>query len=496
LKWQHQDFGRSRNSTPLHPPKKKFHPSKFRAEFGSALGFLILGWIAVSVHSGITGSEEKKSQTEVQPQKQSQSQKENPSTSLSLSDEALKKASIKKRLEDGLDSSVELATRASSLPLPSHYPRPDTLQTSQGGVTLHYAPDSVLQASVEKYLNRYRPERAVIMACDLKTGVIKAFAERDSLPNGPGVYTTPKLAIQGKFPAASLSKIVTAYAALRAGYKPEDSLPQQGSTVTLYRRQVREPSGEKFSKMTLKYGFAQSANPLFGLLGMRLGGARLQSAAEALGFNQPSTSAFLSASHYSAPDSGYPLAEVASGFTRLTTLTPWHALALARAIEDDGDLRPLAFSARASDAQGKSFLSANLILPHPSSTILDQNTLVSLREMMEETVRRGTARKGFLKSMRAEVWNAFEMGGKTGSLDGDSPAGRYEWYAGYVKPREGDGPGLALCVLTINGEYLAVHTTHLTGLILKDWGRAQLKQATRHGKAEIKSGPSVNSKAG
>ncbi len=474
MKWQHQDFGPTRRQ-PAAKPKLPFRPSRYKKELGAAFSFILLAWVALSVHPGNTSPSETVPSATTDNPESDPGKIEKSGTSTPPETEAPIVASPEKKQPS-----------RQAFPLPRNFPHPDTLSSTDGGLTLLYDPDSVLQASVEKYLRRYRPERAVVLACDLRSGVIKAFAERDSLPEGPEVYTTPRLALRGTFPAASLSKIVTAYAALGAGYVPGDSLPQQGSTVTLYRRQLREPTGDRYPKMTLKYGFAQSANPLFGLLGLRLGGERLQLAAEALGFNRPPVLSGMVASIYAAPDSGFPLAEVASGFTRRITLSPWHALALARAIGDDGNLRPLAFPVAALDADGRK---REPWAPDRSSGDahgLNPEIVRQLREMMEETVRRGTARKGFLKSMRAEVWNAFEMGGKTGSLDGDAPAGRYEWYAGYAKPRDGSGPGLALCVLTINGDYLAVHTTHLAGLLLKDWGRAQLRQAkqeTRQGRA-------------
>ena len=84
-----------------------------------------------------------------------------------------------------------------------NYPRPDTFSYQGDAMVAEYAPDSLLNARVNFYLQRYRPETGVIMIADLRSGHILAMGERqDSL-----ITEAPKLAYGGGFPAASLIAI-------------------------------------------------------------------------------------------------------------------------------------------------------------------------------------------------------------------------------------------------------------------------------------------------
>src|SRR5690606_21377646 len=99
------------------------------------------------------------------------------------------------------------------LPTPQGFPEQDTVRTREGRWLTRYAADEVLQERAERYVNRYRPEGAVVVVCDLRTGQIRALVERDSNQT----TSLPRLALGTTFPAASLAKIVTAAAVLEEG---------------------------------------------------------------------------------------------------------------------------------------------------------------------------------------------------------------------------------------------------------------------------------------
>jgi cell division protein FtsI/penicillin-binding protein 2 len=360
------------------------------------------------------------------------------------------------------------------LPPPQSFPDQDTVRTREGRWVTRYAPDEMLQARALRYVNQYRPEGAVIVVCDLRTGQVRALVERDSNLTS----TRPRLALGTTFPAASLAKIVTAAAVLERGiYRPHDDLPLMGGAHTLYRAQLRVPGHGRFPTVTLREAFARSVNPTFGLLGLRVGSERIRDMAGRLGFNHPSLpdgpaeypddGAPLQA-RLNPPDSGFALAEVASGYTTATTISPLHALRIARAIGEDGRLLPARFTRELKSLDN----GRTLILPEPEAEpFASPATLQGLRTLMEATVSSGTARRGFRRNMNASDFERLDMGGKTGSLTGHNPPGRYEWFIGYARHRSHPDQGIAVAVMLINRTYLAVHATELAGLVIRDWAR-------------------------
>jgi len=69
-----------------------------------------------------------------------------------------------------------------------------------------------------------------------------------------------------------------------------------------------------------------------------------------------------------------------------------------------------------------------------------------LRSMLVETTETGTARRGFHPGGRA-LLSPIRVAGKTGSLNGTDPEGRYEWFIG-VAPAE--APRVAVATLLVN----------------------------------------------
>lgn len=363
---------------------------------------------------------------------------------------------------------------ALELPPPRSFPGQDTVRTREGLWLTQYAPDEVLLQRILRYVRQYRPEGAVVLVSDLQTGQVRAVVERDSA----GVATVPRLALRGTFPAASLAKIITAAAALEAGVsRPQDNLPLLGGAHTLYRSQLRVPSNGRYHTVTLREAFARSINPSFGLLGLRLGPEPLRDMAERFGFNQPALPPDRDDADHAttalparlvAPDSGFGLAEVASGFTRATTISPLHALRIARAIGSDGRMKPVRFTRELRSLDDGRVL----VLPEgDAAPFASETTRRQLRVLMEATVTSGTARRGFRRNMNERDWAALEMGGKTGSLTGNDPPGRYEWFVGYARRREQPDQGIAVAVMLINRTYMAVHATELAGLVIRDWAR-------------------------
>jgi cell division protein FtsI/penicillin-binding protein 2 len=71
-----------------------------------------------------------------------------------------------------------------------------------------------------------------------------------------------------------------------------------------------------------------------------------------------------------------------------------------------------------------------------------------MRDMMVETTLRGTARRAFHPRGRPLI-PGVRVAGKTGSLSGRDPDGRYEWFIG-VAPAE--QPKVAVAVVVVQGQ--------------------------------------------
>jgi cell division protein FtsI/penicillin-binding protein 2 len=365
-----------------------------------------------------------------------------------------------------------------------NYPLPDTFSYQGNSLVADYAPDSLLNSRIKLYLQRYRPEMGVILLADLETGHVLAMGEReDSL-----IASAPRLAYGGGYPAASIVKILTATAALESNAKElTDSIPQLGGYHTLYRRQLKTGGQGRFPKITLEEAFSKSVNPAFGMLGMSMGPQTLLTTASRMGFNQPILPSSVARSRIEFPDSGFSLAEASCGFTAKTTISPWHALQIARGAGDDGRLRACSFASSITNADTR------IQIPIKTDTgcaFVSQENLPKLQGFMEATVRKGTSRKGFHANLRATHMAKITAGGKTGSLDGEEIKGRFDWFVGYVKLKDDPSKGLAISIMLVHREYAGIHASAMAALLIRDWLIAHEKALKARAAKQRESEPS------
>jgi cell division protein FtsI/penicillin-binding protein 2 len=350
-----------------------------------------------------------------------------------------------------------------------NYPRPDTFSFKGDAIVAEYDADSLLNARVNLYLQRYRPETGVILVSDLKTGHVLAMGERDDSV----VSAAPRLAFGGGYPAASLIKILTATTALECKARElTDSIPQLGGFHTLYKRQLKLEGQRHVPRITLEEAFSRSVNPAFGILGLSLGPTALRATAARMGFNQPMLPKSAALSRIEFPDTGFSLAETACGFTAKTTISPWHALRIARGAGDDGRLRPCAFVHRVRNLATGAEITPDLGRGEP---FVSAANLPRLQALMQATVRVGTARKGFHQNLKASHLEKIEAGGKTGSLDGEETPGRFDWFIGYAKLKDDPDQGLAFAIMLVHREYASIHASAFAALLIRDWLSAHEK---------------------
>ena len=324
--------------------------------------------------------------------------------------------------------------------------------------------DPYLADKIDILLRRYHPDLGVILVVDTKTNEILAWGERrdGKVQNKPDWIGRPS------FPAASLAKLVTIAAAMESNrYSLNTPIPMIGRHHTLYLNQLRVPEKYNGPTMELSEAFARSANPPMALVGKNVGAKRLLSAAAKLGYNKRFPGNAPNASSYTAPDTGYGLAEVACGFTTSTTLTPLLAAAQVRAVLTKKpleipwarDMAPFAPQKPLALDIGK----------------FSENTYYGLRESMIRSVTQGTARKHMsTKNMARKNFEALRLGGKTGSLDGTDPAGRYDWFMGFAESKADPSKSIVVIVMQMHKEIRSQPATQVAATIINYWAHQNL----------------------
>ena len=140
-------------------------------------------------------------------------------------------------------------------------------------------------------------------------------------------------------------------------------------------------------------------------------------------------------------------------------ITPLHAAQLASVLARGERVAPR-WIERVFDASGRE-------LPIPAATaprrVISHELAAELREMLVDTTMRGTARSAFRTRSGAPRLGKVEVAGKTGSLSGKDPTGRYEWFIG-VAPA--DEPRIAVAVLMVQGDLWWRSASQIAGDVL------------------------------
>jgi cell division protein FtsI/penicillin-binding protein 2 len=327
-------------------------------------------------------------------------------------------------------------------------------------LTVHTTVDPDLQNYLTSILDLRHSRYIAIVAMDPQTGRIKAlvgFNSEDSTSN-PCLRST--------YPAASIFKIITAAAAVeKAGLNSNSTLTFNGRKHTLYKSQIREKINKYTNQTTLRDSFAQSINPVFGKLGaLRLGRQILESYAEAFGFNrQIAFEIPLPPSHLEIDDEPYHWAEIASGFNQKTTISPVHGALIASAVINNGRLYEPSIVEHILDGSGQECYRNQ---PQMIDRAIDPATTRVMRELMETTVRSGTARKQFRRIKRDKVLSGLVFGGKTGSINTRDNTARYDWFVGYAAQKEG-AHQLAIGVMVAHQDYIGRRATTYARMAFK-----------------------------
>lgn len=329
-------------------------------------------------------------------------------------------------------------------------------QLGQGSVT---QPDTAMGRVLADYLKMYHPDHSAILLVDGATNRILAWGETHSKQ-----YSVDKAVnlVDVHKPIASLTKMITAAAAFEVKHLGANSeVPMKGSYHTLYKGQLVDQAGVPM--MSVKEAFGRSANPAFGILGYRVGGAGLRNIAEELGFNRD-IPGLIGRATLQIPDTGYRLAEVASGFFEGNQSSPLHMSAIVRAMLYRTPIQ-LPFNESLSPSLG---LPTNRGEWH--GKVLSPWTYEQLLPTFEETNIQGTATKNHHKYLKKIYRDRLLVGSKTGSLGNGSPESpRYEWYVGFAVDRKDPKKALIFTLLQVHEKIRSLPATALGTLLINQW---------------------------
>ncbi|MBI3090828.1 MAG: penicillin-binding protein [Candidatus Tectomicrobia bacterium] len=349
----------------------------------------------------------------------------------------------------GLNGNGKLEHRL-GLDLREEYLRFDTIEngrftlTTSEGLKLNFTLLPWLQQRLENFFhdNRNRFSFGAIVVLEPATGKVLAMVEQ----NRSREPQRHHLALQASYPAASLFKIITLAAALEANdsLDADSRFYYRGSQFNISRRELEQNPRYLPKHISLSRAFAKSNNPVFGAIAFRyVGPFLLKQYAQAFGFNQKLRFDYpVERSNLVIADDPLTLARIGAGLWRETTISPLHAALLAATIGNDGIMMAPYIVSSIHDANDTLLYRARPdAVGHPISGV----TSGDIREMMFESVLDGTLRAAFSRNGKPLL--PVQVGGKTGTLRGNDPRGKYSWFVGLAPLRK---PKIAIAAMVVD----------------------------------------------
>ncbi|MBW1844164.1 MAG: hypothetical protein JRE38_10340 [Deltaproteobacteria bacterium] len=298
---------------------------------------------------------------------------------------------------------------------------------------VRYTFDPELSRNVFKILRKGKVALGHVIVLDPDTGRVLSYASTD-------VSQFPPTKI---YPAASLVKVITAAAALdRDPSLAKLPCRYSGSPYKLTRKSIDPPrSGHEVS---LQKALASSNNQCFAQLAVHaVGEESLVDAISRFGWLSEPAPAH-PAGTVDPGEDRYDVGRLGCGLAG-SRITPMHAAQLAATLAR-GELVAPHWIEGVHDAAGREMLLPASPAPRQ---VMTPELADELRAMLIDTTRKGTARSAFRKRNGKPLLGPVEVAGKTGSLSGTDPKGRYEWFVG-IAPA--DNPEIAVAVLLVQSD--------------------------------------------
>jgi cell division protein FtsI/penicillin-binding protein 2 len=323
--------------------------------------------------------------------------------------------------EGGGDQIVE-ATQAepSPSPLPELTTTPLTVEPK-------------LQRAAQRLLSQAHPRAGAIVAVDVKSGRVIAWAgARGSTP-------VPTLVTSTLAPAASLFKIVTTTALLERHVEPDRKVCISGGTSFIKAEHLFRPRAGSALCGPFREALGRSRNAVFAQLATRfLRRDDLLDTARRFGFGEDaSLDVAAKVGFFEPPEDELGFARAAAGFVG-SRLTPVGAAQLATTIATGG-FRVQLRTSESDDGNERR---------RTVSRAMHESTARELTRMMEVTVHSGTCREAFTDDEGKNYLGDIRVAGKTGTLQPHDGEPLTSWFVGFAPSRS---PRIAVSVLLENG---------------------------------------------
>lgn len=347
------------------------------------------------------------------------------------------------------------------------HPFQDAISHNGENYSVEYSTDKKLEGFVRKRLRYYRPDKAAVVVMDNNNGnllVTLGFTRKGKVFD----YLLP---FTGTHPAASVFKIVTSADLINnEDFDIHDKFKYRGKGTTLYKYQLKTKKSRWQRSTSFDKAFAYSNNVIFGKAAIHNTTPQsLEEMAEKLGFNDDLMAEIdLAKSTFEVPKTDYGLAEIASGFNKKTQMSPVHCAVLSSIVAKHGELQYPRLAIDLIDKNNEKVWTNET----RSKRVIGEETAKELSELMQGTIKRGTARRTFRRYMNRRIASRLEMGGKTGSITGGFPYGKRDWFTSFAKPKNSDADkGISVCVMIINYKKWYVKSTKLAQEIISNYYR-------------------------
>ena len=300
--------------------------------------------------------------------------------------------------------------------------------------TLTLDPD--LQELAEKLLNESRAPKGAIVVMSPDGKILALAGRKTEEPKGSRTGTFDwRLATEVWAPAASIFKLVTASALVKAGVDPDAKVCYHGGLRSVLEHNLQDDKRDNRCE-SLAYGVAHSQNAILGKLAFqKLEPTTLEAEAKAFGWIDPLANLKGAMGELEIPGTkDVEFARAAAGFkgARLSVMGG----ALLTATFANAGEQPLPRLIASIDGKAIDAL--------PGKRIITAEQAQSVARMMAGTCNDGSAAKTFARKRKVSV------AGKTGTLTKTDPFYmEHSWFVGFAPT---DKPQLVVSVLLGNPE--------------------------------------------
>lgn len=332
-----------------------------------------------------------------------------------------------------------------------------------GGRRVRLTLDPTLQRAAEKLLAQTRAPRAAVVVMAPDGRVLALAGRRTESPRGGKEGTVdPSLVTQVWAPAASIFKLVTAAALVRAGVTPSKKVCFHGGLRSVVASNLADSPRDNRCE-DLSYAVAHSQNAIIAkLTHQHLTADALSTAAADLGFVGDITAQGLAAragaltlpaaaGDETPQKQQLELAKMAAGF-RGSELSVLGGGLLATTLANRGiEVQPTIISAIIDGD------TTQVVTPSRGRRVLPAKVADAVAKMMIGTCSEGSAAKAF-RSRDNSLPRDLKVAGKTGTLSRSEPFPmEYSWFVGFAPAND---PQLTVSVVVGNTDdwWLKGHT--------------------------------------